>query len=425
MPVFKINQAIFLFIVVSVFLSQSLQSQTVSGKIRGVHNNSGSDTLGCCTPLFTADSGKCQVIVRRYDYGTGITVLSNVTSNTGIYSATVVHPSRIRLVPSQNDIPNYLNGVDVNDVQVLNNHINKIKKIICPFKRIGADVTNNGKIDTFDRNSINARISGGGNWAAPNWRFIPRSYVDKDTCQILDPEFYRDFWNPLYTDNNGNQYPFLAIKTYKNINNQIEKYSYSGNNGFSRRWVDTLQEWYVTSNNNGIGAVWDFYAIKTGDLTNTGVKARFCGNNNSFSDPINKFKITDKNVTRSKSYSKVTIRLITTNPISAFQLSIHADPNKLTWKRNTIQSNRALSNFYVEGNSGVTQNNDLRIAYVNYSGENIEIFRMIDLAVLEIEPTAAIIDPFIDCYLDESEIRFCAFNNVLEEVPVSLELIFE
>ncbi|NOT37288.1 MAG: hypothetical protein HOP11_07910 [Saprospiraceae bacterium] len=402
----------------------NLIGQTVSGKIRGVHNNSAGDTLGCCTPLVIADSGKCQVLVKKYDYGTGVTVNSNVTTNTGLYTATAAYPSRIRLVPRQNDIANDTNGVNVNDVQVLNNHINRVKKIICPFKRIAADATNNGKLDTFDRNAINNRITGTA-WAAPNWRFIPRVYVDKDTCKQYDPDFYRDFWNPSYTDNNGNQYPFLAIKTYKDINNAIQKYSYVGNNGFPRRWVDTLQEWNITTNNNAMAILWDFYAVKTGDLTNIGGKARFCGNSNSLKDPSNKYKILDKKVARSKSYSKVTIRLMASSPISAFQLSVHADPTKMRWKRNTIEASYTMSNFYIEGNTGTTANNDLIFAYVNHSGENMQFSRILNIASIEIDPISSVIDPQIDCYLDESEIRMCAFNSALEEVPVFLELVFE
>ena len=114
--------------------------------------------------------------------------------------------------------------IDSWDIVLMNNHILRTEtgKITCPYARIAADVTNDGKIDAADAEALRQYIIGItpnlGN--VPMVRFISKAYTIPSytlpNYKHPDQQFIADFWNSDYTDEDGKEYPFNAQIFYNN-----------------------------------------------------------------------------------------------------------------------------------------------------------------------------------------------------------------
>ncbi len=86
-----------------------------------------------------------------------------------------------------------LNGITIQDLLLLRNHILGIKKLDSPYKIIAADVNGDGKISGLDITEMKKIISGFVNNFKNNksWVLVPKNYVFTNVSNPL-PEFYSD-----------------------------------------------------------------------------------------------------------------------------------------------------------------------------------------------------------------------------------------
>ncbi|MEL7121310.1 MAG: hypothetical protein AAFO07_17820 [Bacteroidota bacterium] len=106
------------------------------------------------------------------------------------------------------------NGVSINDMIALQNHILALNPITDIYELISADVDRSGSVSTIDRIKIQKVIMGlDPNFQdAPNWQFIPDEYVFSNTEDPLKEELPTIFYIEDFTQDFIN-FNFIGIKT--------------------------------------------------------------------------------------------------------------------------------------------------------------------------------------------------------------------
>jgi hypothetical protein len=145
---------------------------------------------------------------------------------------------------------NLNSGIDAVDVGIVHNHVLNVTPITSPFKKIAADLSNNGQLSTLDVIILQKISLGIYNNSSPNpyntsWKYIPTYCFNSSS-----------FVSQL------NQDPYTAVWSNPNVQNELRGYLPSGNSG---TYFDALNiplnEPTVDQSNT-----WSFQAIKVGDL---------------------------------------------------------------------------------------------------------------------------------------------------------------
>lgn len=269
---------------------------------------------------------------------------SNLTLGDGDYTIQHLPPdTRVKLFPRWDCVSppcRTQEGLDAIDLAIMMSHINRVKLMMCPFQRIAADMNLSGKIDLVDARWLEGMIINPNTMLQRFWRFVPRTYVDPAHAHLC-PSFYRDFWTSELVNENGYEYPFVAIYHYKNVNEDDFFYNYQdqyyGSTPLDGHWIDTLNEWYLTNNNFDDNITWDFYAIRMGDLDGSGSQNAIAGQYKSSIEKTETRISDEKRLSRSSRF-KVSVWIDRIDKVVGFQFGITYDPAKVRIMDKTAKS---------------------------------------------------------------------------------------
>lgn len=223
------------------------------------------------------------------------------------------------------------------------------KPILCPFKRIAADVDGNGIIDEADIDIVGDFVITQP-VTVPAWRFIPQFYLQGGIGQ-KDIQFVGDFWNNNLLDNNEETYPFQIIYHYSdNDGSNQESYDYSSNS--MPLWMDKLNRMELNLPCNTTN--WDFYAIKIGNVVKE--KSMSPTENNS-TISLDNSTTNNQNFLNQKEYS-VSVKANTTDTLlGTFQLGLYVSTNLMDFI--AIESvNSSMLGYDTQQDFGLTQLTD-------------------------------------------------------------------
>jgi subtilisin-like proprotein convertase family protein len=212
---------------------------------------------------------------------TGSVTGNQTTGAPGTYSFTVPAGSNETITPTK-DI-NDCNGINVLDVLILQQHILGNTLLPTPYRRIAADVNNDGAINVLDRLELHLIVLAGspciGLANNTSWRFVDAAYV---------------FPNP----NNPFAPPYPQTKVYTN----------------------------VPTNQTG-----NFIGVKIGDLDLTANPATLIGNPVSDGNSNMFFSIDDYAIAAGNEY-RVDFKAKDFNDFAAFQYTLQFDESVLKFK---------------------------------------------------------------------------------------------
>lgn len=143
---------------------------------------------------------------------TGTTNGTQTTGASGTYSFTVASGSNETITPVK-DI-NDCNGINVLDVLILQQHVLGTTPLSTPYRRIAADVNNDGLINVLDRLELHLIVLAGtpciGLANNTSWRFVDAAYVFPDPLNPFSPPYPQ---NKIYTNVTTNQTGnFIGVK---------------------------------------------------------------------------------------------------------------------------------------------------------------------------------------------------------------------
>lgn len=181
----------------------------------------------------------------------------------------IVAPRKNSWSSNEDALP--LFGVDLTDVQIIQNHVvgapdPNIELLDTPYKLIAADVNFDGLITTQDAYLIFKVIQGNNNtnFEYGSWRYVPSHY-------LADPTFNTAF----------NQDPFSAVWTPPGVGIPRPYVPVSGGKSYMDEIDINLLSAAATEE-----TTWSFVAIKTGDVNLSGELTNFTGGGETKSQTI-------------------------------------------------------------------------------------------------------------------------------------------
>ena len=231
---------------------------SVTGKMSYPNHNQTGSSIDCA-PLSYDGSAVFEV---------NLTVINNaiplpppiVINSSGFTVNTIagivkLYPAPVGLQSNPtNWVNHWKNGVTVDDVTILQRHINNIEPFRCPFRMLAGDVNKSGTLSVSDLTTMQNLIVNNVPPLGQPWRYISKSLVLPDYNP--DPDFYDKFWSIANT---------FAAKTIRNG----QYLTYQGTIG-QNTWMDYWEATISTNSvqpgcTNTVGKL-DFYAIKMGDV---------------------------------------------------------------------------------------------------------------------------------------------------------------
>ncbi|MBL7821025.1 MAG: T9SS type A sorting domain-containing protein, partial [Saprospiraceae bacterium] len=187
------------------------------------------DNLGFCPPNIKNSNVEGIISTEKDDRVQNVSInlvnsgLNEVkTDIEGKYSfLQVPNGKQLELIPSKTD--GWLNGVSTADIVKIQRHILGLEPLSSAYKMIAADVNRSGSITAKDISELRRLILGitdeiDGN---TSWRFVHRLYAFNDIANCLSEKFPESYWmKPLVSDMNLD---FYAIKTGDVTNNAVTK----------------------------------------------------------------------------------------------------------------------------------------------------------------------------------------------------------
>ncbi len=341
---------------------------------------------------------------------TGVFISNQITDSNGGYTENT-SAGFVSITPEFEPYQNWDRGLNLYDVVTVQEHVNDINYINCPYRRIAADVDWNGIINTQDAELIIgvAVLDRDSFDNVPNWQFVPDAYTSSDPT-LHDPQFAYDFWSPQAIDLAGNENPFKGIFNYTSYSN----YGYNTNVS----WVNRLHKWTTDINCSN----WDFYAIKSGDVD--GSAPPLC---NAAPQPLVEFNFIPNNAKIFKKKKQVTfdIKVKSPIPIKGFQFALKMNNQKI--KAMEVLNSKAMSSFQKDKNLFIkTKGNDniLRTLWINKNTDTdkIDFSNGLTLFSLKIKQAfSEVQDDFLSLDKDDFEIIFIDENK--NKIPV--EIIIE
>ncbi|MEM9919105.1 MAG: hypothetical protein AAF990_13470 [Bacteroidota bacterium] len=170
-----------------------------------------------------------------------------------------LEPCKKDYLPGGGD-PAY-NGLTVDDLYILRNHIRKDRALHCPMLRVAGDFQFDGQLDSADLVYLNSFVVGPSSQKYPDnpWRLLP-NILNFPTRLHPDPTFTTNFWTFPYPNlgDPGALYPFEAT-----LNLFGAQLGYMA----PTHWRDTVDRWEYTPAISACGvADYGFWLVKAGDL---------------------------------------------------------------------------------------------------------------------------------------------------------------
>ena len=265
--------------------------------------------------------------------------ITATTDYNGVYTITV-GTGRVDILPEVAG-NNQREGLENDDVVMLQQHILRNQLITDPIGRLAADVNRDGRLTVQDMQELQAVALGNAPafTSAPNWQLIADHYARR-VMNAFHPDevFAADFWNPAPTDANNDEFPFLG-----NVNLPQRYLTYAGTDD----WVGQLADWRVEA---GVAAQCrpsaDFILFKTGDVNRSANPHTFeepglappPNEEDSFAKSTGATKSKQpqqKRLTDDKRRYRVSVFATSATPIYGFQTALRYDPEVITVKRVT------------------------------------------------------------------------------------------
>ena len=187
------------------------------------------DNLGFCPPNIKNSNVEGIITTEKDDRVQNVSInlvnsgLNEVkTDIEGRYAfMQVPNGQQLELKPSKTD--GWLNGVSTADIVKIQRHILGLEPLSSAYKMIAADVNRSGSITAKDISELRRLILGitDGIEGNTSWRFVHRLYAFNDINNCLSENFPESYWmKPLQSDM---QLDFYAIKTGDVTNNALTK----------------------------------------------------------------------------------------------------------------------------------------------------------------------------------------------------------
>jgi hypothetical protein len=278
--------------------------------------------------------------------------------------------------------PAPLNGVDVDDLTIISEHILGIRGMESPFQHIAADASNSGSITTLDIVELRKLILGIYTELPNNtsWRYIP------ELC-FTDPSFEEEFYdfgtwpNPfdaVWVNPEEPLIPSPIIRTYGNGPLLTSPNSSS--------WMD-----HVSLNPTSILAEdvdsWSFWGVKIGDVNCSAIsnaEPPQIKNDKPFATVPHSPILTNQIFT-------LQIKVLGTTPVSAWQLGVEFAQDSLEIIQ--VQPGNSGETFLAD-NFGLTEIAQGKLRALNFSetgaGLNLNNTTLFKLKVKALKPIANI-----------------------------------
>ncbi|MBK7737645.1 MAG: HYR domain-containing protein [Saprospiraceae bacterium] len=187
------------------------------------------DNLGFCPPNIRNSNVEGIIATEKDDRVQNVSInlvnsgLNEVkTDIEGRYAfMQVPNGQQLELKPSKTD--GWLNGVSTADIVKIQRHILGLEPLSTAYKMIAADVNRSGSITAKDISELRRLILGitDGIEGNTSWRFVHRLYAFNDINNCLSENFPESYWmKPLQSDM---QLDFYAVKTGDVTNNAVTK----------------------------------------------------------------------------------------------------------------------------------------------------------------------------------------------------------
>ena len=242
-------------IAIAMLVYSACNTQSISGKMSYPNHNQFGSSIDCMPLSYDGTAVyevSLQVVNSAGTYLAPITINSSGFTVSTIAGTIKLFPAPVGNQMNQNNwLNHWKNGVTVDDVTILQRHINGIEPFRCPFRVLAGDVNKSGTLSTLDALTIQALIVNGTIPTGQPWRYIAKSLVLPD----FNPDlvFYDKFWSITNT---------LNATTI--INGKF--LTYQGTIG-QNTWMDYWES--AISLNSTAPACTDkvgFFAIKMGDV---------------------------------------------------------------------------------------------------------------------------------------------------------------